>query len=68
MPHYIDNRLIDGRGVVTLTHRPQIAPEKHFSVSGIHFCSRLSKPQGLIGSRICGKNGKSIPVICRVVL
>jgi hypothetical protein len=32
---------------------------KHFSASGIHFCYRLSKPQGLVGLEGLGKLKKS---------
>jgi hypothetical protein len=48
IPHCLDNRLTDGRIVVSPTYRPLSTPHKHFSVSGTHFCQRLSKPQGLV--------------------
>jgi hypothetical protein len=50
IPHYLDNRLTDGGKVVSPTHRPHFAPQKHyyFSVSSTHFCQRLSEPQGLV--------------------
>jgi hypothetical protein len=45
----LDNRLTDGGKVVSPTHLPRSAPEKHyFSDTGSHFCWRLSKPQGLV--------------------
>jgi hypothetical protein len=34
---------------VSLTHRPQLTPQKHYiSASGTHFCYRLSKPEDLV--------------------
>jgi hypothetical protein len=35
-PHCLDNRLIDGGKVVSLTHQPRFTPQKHyyFNVSG----------------------------------
>jgi hypothetical protein len=50
IPHCIDNRLTDGDKIVIPTHRPHFTPQKHyyFSVSGTHFCYRLSKPQVLV--------------------
>jgi hypothetical protein len=56
IPYCLDNRLIDGGKDVSLTHRPGSAPQKHyFSVSGTHFCQRLSKPQGLVRLEVLGK-------------
>jgi hypothetical protein len=36
----LENRLIDGGKVVSLTHPPHFTPHKHhyFNVSGTHFC------------------------------
>jgi hypothetical protein len=50
IPHCLDNRLIVGGKVVSLTHQPYFTVQKHyyFNVSGTHFCYRLSKPQGLV--------------------
>jgi hypothetical protein len=50
IPHFLDNQLTDGGKVVSPTHRPHFTPQNHyyFYVSGIHFCYRLSKPQGLV--------------------
>jgi hypothetical protein len=46
--HCLHNRLTDGGEVVSPTHRPRSTPQKrYFSVSGTHFCYRLSEPQGL---------------------
>jgi hypothetical protein len=46
IPHCLDNRNTDGGKVVCLMHS---TPQKHyFSVSGTHFCYRLSKPQGVV--------------------
>jgi hypothetical protein len=30
IPHCLDNRLIDGRKVVSLTHPPHFTPQKHY--------------------------------------
>jgi hypothetical protein len=30
IPHCLDSRLADGGKVVSFTHRPRFAPEKHF--------------------------------------
>jgi hypothetical protein len=40
IPHCLDNRLIDGGKVISLTHRPLSTPQKHyfFNVSGTQFC------------------------------
>jgi hypothetical protein len=38
IPHCIDSRLTGGSKVVSLMHRPRSTPQKHFSVSGTHFC------------------------------
>jgi hypothetical protein len=52
----IDSQLTDGGKVVSPTHRPHFSPKKHyFSVSGIHFCWRLSGPQGLVRLEGLGK-------------
>jgi hypothetical protein len=49
IPHCLDNRLTDGGEVVRLTRRPRSTPQKHFfPASGIHFCLRLNKLQGLV--------------------
>jgi hypothetical protein len=56
IPHCLDNRLIDGRKVVSPTHRPRSTPPKHyFSASGTHFCQRLSKPHSLVRPQGLGK-------------
>jgi hypothetical protein len=54
IPHCLDNRLIDGGKVISLTHPPHFTLQKHyyFNPSGIHFCQRLSKPQGLVRVRL----------------
>jgi hypothetical protein len=48
--HCLDNRLTDGGKVVSPTNQPHFNPQKHYYlyVSGTHFCSRLSKSQGLV--------------------
>jgi hypothetical protein len=44
----VDNRLTDGENV-SLTRRPRSTPQKTFRFcSCTHFCSRLSKLQGLV--------------------
>jgi hypothetical protein len=49
IPHCVDNQQTDGGEVVSPTHWPHFTPQKHFySVSGPHFCYRLSKPQGQV--------------------
>jgi hypothetical protein len=57
IPHCLDNRLIDGGKAVSPTHPPHFTPLKHFyfSVSGTHFCLRLSKPQGVVRPEGLGK-------------
>jgi hypothetical protein len=60
IPHCLDNRLTDGVKVVISIHPPHFIPQKHyFYVSGTHFCSRLSKPQGLVRPEGLGKFKKS---------
>jgi hypothetical protein len=55
-----DSRLTDGSAVVSLTHRPRIAPQKHFfSVSGTYFCWRPNEPQGLARPEGLGQIKKS---------
>jgi hypothetical protein len=58
--HCLNNRLIDGGKVVSLTHRPRSSPQKHISASGTHFCYRLSKPQGLVRQEGSGELKKII--------
>jgi hypothetical protein len=41
MPHFLENRLIDG-GEVSLTRRPHFTPKRSLSV---HFCYMLSKSE-----------------------
>jgi hypothetical protein len=41
LPHFRDNRLTDGGKVVSVTHLPPFR-----KISSIHFCSRMSRPQG----------------------
>jgi hypothetical protein len=56
IPHCLDNRLTDGDKVVSPTHRPLSTPQKYyFSVSGTHFCERLSERQGLVRLEGLGK-------------
>jgi hypothetical protein len=43
IPHFLDNRLTDGGEAVSLTRQPHFTPRK---IPGIHFCHRLSQPQG----------------------
>jgi hypothetical protein len=47
----------EGGKVVSPTHRPHFTPQKQYSfyVSGTHFCSGLSKPQGLVRPEGLGK-------------
>jgi hypothetical protein len=70
--HCLDNRLIDGGKFV----KPQAPAELYspetlfifFNVSGTHFCSRLSKPQGLVRPEGLGKfkiKSEVIPVTDR---
>jgi hypothetical protein len=61
IPHCLDIRLRDGGKVVSPKHPPRFIPQKHyyFYVSGTHFCSRLSKPQGLVRPEGLGKFKKS---------
>jgi hypothetical protein len=55
IPHCLDSQLTDGGKVVSPTHQLYLTPQKHFSASGIHFCQRLSKPQGLVRPEGLGK-------------
>jgi hypothetical protein len=56
IPHYVDNRVTEGGKVFIHTNQPRYTLHKHyFSLSGPHFCYRLSKPQGLVGSEGLGK-------------
>jgi hypothetical protein len=57
IPHCLDSRLTDGGKVVNPTHPPHSSPRKqyYFSVSGTHFCYRLSKLQGLVRPKGLGK-------------
>jgi hypothetical protein len=56
IPHCLDNRLTDGSKVVNPTHPPHSTLQKHyFSVSGTHFCLRLSEPQCLVRPKGLGK-------------
>jgi hypothetical protein len=50
IPHWLDNRFTDGGEVDSLTNRPRSTSQKHFfiSLSGIHYCYRLSKSKGLV--------------------
>jgi hypothetical protein len=58
--HCLDSRLIDGGKVVSPTHRPPSAPQRHyFYASDTHFCWRLSEPQGLVRLEGLGKLGKN---------
>jgi hypothetical protein len=60
-PHSLDNQLTDGGKVVSPTHRQRFTLQKHyFSVSGTHFCYRMSKPQGLVLLEGLGKLKKLI--------
>jgi hypothetical protein len=42
-PHFLENRLTDGGEFVSLTSRPPFTSRK---IPPIHFCQRLSRPQG----------------------
>jgi hypothetical protein len=56
IPHCLENRLTDGGKDVSPTHRPKFTPLKHyFTVSGTHFCWRLSDPQGPVRPGGLGK-------------
>jgi hypothetical protein len=57
IPHCLDNRLTDGGKIVSPTHPSHFIPQYnyYFSVSAIHFCKRLSKPQGLVQPEGLGK-------------
>jgi hypothetical protein len=43
LPHFLDNRLTDGGVAVSLTRLPPFTPS---TISGTHFCYRLSRHQG----------------------
>jgi hypothetical protein len=57
IPYCLDNPLTDGGKVVSPMRHPLSDPKKHsyFSVSGTHFCWRLSEPQGLVRLEGLGK-------------
>jgi hypothetical protein len=58
-PACLDNRLIDGGNVVSLTHRARSTPQRYyFSASDTHFCQKLGKPQGLVRLEGLVKLGK----------
>jgi hypothetical protein len=61
--YYLDNRHTNGGKVVSSTHRPHFTPQKHyhFSVSGSHFCYRLSETQGVVQPEGVGKLKKRTP-------
>jgi hypothetical protein len=47
--HCIESRLTNGGKIISLTCRPPIYSQKYcVCASGTHFCSRLSKRQGLV--------------------
>jgi hypothetical protein len=59
VPQCLDNLLTYVGLVVSLTHWPRSTPQKRcFTASGIHFCWRLSKPQGLVRLEGLGKFNK----------
>jgi hypothetical protein len=60
IPHFLDNGLRDGGKFVSPMDRSRSTPQKHFSASGIHFCSRLSNPHGLVRPEGLGKLKKKI--------
>jgi hypothetical protein len=48
-PHFLESRHTDGDKIVSPTHRSRSTPQKlYFSAYGTHFCSKMSKPQGLV--------------------
>jgi hypothetical protein len=61
IPHCLDNRLTDGGKIASPTQPPHFTHQKHyyFNVSSTHFCSMLSKPQGLVRPEGLGKFKKS---------
>jgi hypothetical protein len=51
--HCLGNWLTDDGKVVNPMHRQRSTPHKqYFSASGINFCWRLSKPQGLVQAAV----------------
>jgi hypothetical protein len=64
IPHCLDSRLTGGGKVVSPTHFPRSTPQKHYlSVSGSHFCYRLSEPQGLVRPEGLGQLKKFLHLI-----
>jgi hypothetical protein len=56
MPQCLDSGLTDSVKVVGPTHRQRSTLQKHYySASGLHFCYRLSKPQGQVRPEGLGK-------------
>jgi hypothetical protein len=59
IPHCVDNRLTDGRKVVSPTLLVRSIPQEHyFSASGTYFCQRMCKFQGLVRPEGLGKPKK----------
>jgi hypothetical protein len=64
IPHCLENRLSDGRTVVSPTHWPHSTRQKHyFSASGTNFCLKLSKLQDVVHPEGLGKLKKCIHLI-----
>jgi hypothetical protein len=64
IPHCLDNQLTEGSKVASTTHQVLSTPQKHnFSASGIHFCQRLRKSQGLLRLEGLGKLKEIIHLI-----
>jgi hypothetical protein len=52
IPHCLDNRLIDGGKVVSLTHTPHFTPQKHYYLLNVSV--QLANKRGLKKFNVTG--------------
>jgi hypothetical protein len=63
IPHYLYNRLRDGRKIVSLNHRPHFNPKNILLLLLVLISVRLSEPHGLVRSEGLAKLKKLIHLI-----
>jgi hypothetical protein len=63
IPLCLDNRFRDDSNVLSTTHRPRSAPQKHYILLLVLISVRLSKPQGLVRPEGSGKLKKKKKII-----